>query len=305
MPSKPTTLHPGCKINLSLQITALRTDGYHELDTVFHVLDAPSDCIEIREKADDESPTFGLSCSDPALEGPSNLIHTAYHAYAEATGFAPVIHVHLDKHVPTGAGLGGGSADCGAMLVWLHRQAQRAGKALRQDALLVLAARLGADVPVFVRHGLTGERTVRAGGIGDVFSPQQALPPGLWLVLTMPQVHVPTSWAYGAWDEAYAHKCTKSCHEPGADVLTPGKQQAKPPLCLEARAFFNSFESVVFERFRQLAGIKTTFLRAGASTALLSGSGASVFGIFRDEALARRAARMLSDNTTQALAQAL
>ncbi|WP_415519079.1 MAG: 4-(cytidine 5'-diphospho)-2-C-methyl-D-erythritol kinase [Desulfovibrio aminophilus] len=275
------TLTAPAKINLFLRILGRRDDGYHELDTLFLPLAEPRDVLEVTPGAPGSGLT--LSCADHALEGPDNLVVKAWRRYAEATGFAPDLAVRLTKGIPTGAGLGGGSSDAASMLLFLNAQAGAA--ALPGDRLSALAANLGADVPFF----LLG-RPARAGGIGDRLTPTEPDLDGLTLVLVCPDVRVPTAWAYARFDETAAKDRPPTA--PG--FLTSDERGTKNPSSLLPLTLFNDFENVVFPAFPELRRIKERLIAAGAAAAAMSGSGASIFALFRQKETALETARNLA-----------
>ena len=286
MPHSPNdviTLRPGCKVNLILDILGRRDDGFHELSTLFWPLAEPTDILEISPGHPGTGLT--LTCSDPALEGPSNTIHKAFDAFASATGFRPDLAVHLVKAVPMGAGLGGGSADAAALLGHLAALAENQTDkgAPSPKEMNALAAIVGADVPFF----LLG-RPAWAQGIGERLAPADpaftAALSGLFLVLVTPHVHVSTAWAFAAWDERHGH-----APAPAPDSLTYGPSRIKSPLCFRHRVR-NGFEDVVFAAYPNLREYKEKLLRLGASGAGLSGSGAGLFALFRNPDTALSAA---------------
>ena len=137
-------LRIGCKVNLTLRITGVRPNGWHELDTVFLPLDEPSDTLRLALR-----PGGGLAlhCAEPGIDPENNTLTKAYRLFAEASGFRPGVEAVLEKGIPHGAGLGGGSADAAALLGWLNA---RAPEPLSLPELVGLAARIGADVPFFL-----------------------------------------------------------------------------------------------------------------------------------------------------------
>lgn len=277
------TLRPGCKLNLWLRILSRRPDGYHELDTLFYPLREPSDILHIEFLPQGQG--LRLQCNDPALAPEDNLVTRAYKAVAEATGSAPPLKVRLDKYVPVGAGLGGGSADCAAMLSFCNELAGDRG--LHPDALAELAAGLGADVPFFL-HG----RPAHALGIGDRLRPVPAVRErlaGLWLVLACPLTKISTSWAYQAWDQATGGGMTHGLD----NTLTSTAPEDMWNFCFEMLFLANAFEPVVFPQHPELRAIKEGLLGQGAAVACMSGSGSSIFGLFRQESAARKAFQKL------------
>ncbi len=165
----PVSLKVGCKLNLYLNITGVLDNGYHSLETLFYFLPAPYDMLDIAPN--ELGRGLGLSCPQrPDLENEQNILARAYALFAEATGRRYDLKVALHKHIPMGAGLGGGSADGAALLLWLNEQEHL----LSQAELLDLGARLGADVPFFIlATSKNGPRAAWAQGIGEKLTPTQ------------------------------------------------------------------------------------------------------------------------------------
>lgn len=279
---KPVTLAIGCKINLYLEITGRRADGFHELRTLFYPLGQPGDTLTL--EMDPGRDGLYLTCSDPGLKASDNLVTRAFESFAARTGFRPGLKAHLLKDIPSGAGLGGGSADAAAMLAWLNSQAGHS--ALSPGELAGLALGLGADVPFF----LLGKPCL-ATGVGEVLKPvdcPQLL--GLSVVLVLPRVSVSTAWAYRAWDER-----AETTEVKGKSMfLTSFSQPVKRPFCVSGLMVANSFEAVVFPAFPRLRDFKESLLAMGAAASAMSGSGSAVFGLFRDTGLAGRAGEALA-----------
>ncbi len=276
----PATLIAPAKINLHLEILGLREDGYHELRTLFFPVDAPCDLIKIEPGHDEH---FYIRCPEkPELESTSNLMYVAWKRFGEATGFQPGIFVTLTKRIPMGGGLGGGSSNAATMLMWLNAEA--GDKALSQEDMLTLAASLGADVPFFLMDG-----PAWAGGIGEQLEPTTVDLSGMTLVLACPDITVPTPWAFSAWDE-------KNGFPKAPQSLTTRESDTKTPSPVSPREMINDFEDVVFEKHPRLQEIKELLLSSGAETAAMSGSGASLFGLFRNRNTATTAAKALEKN---------
>jgi len=271
------TLIAPAKINLHLEILGLREDGYHELRTLFYPVPLPCDLIDVMPSPDQD---FYIRCPErPELETTSNILYKTWKLFGEAAGFRPGIFVALTKRIPLGGGLGGGSSNAAALLKWLNGEA--GDNALSEEALAELAAKLGADVPFFLQDG-----PAWAGGIGEKLVAAEVDLSGSTLVLACPDIHVDTAWAFRAWDEKYG---TANAHE----SLTSDKGDTKNPSPVSPREMTNDFEPVVFEEHPSLGDIKQTLLDNGAEHAAMSGSGASLFGIFRDRDSATSAARAL------------
>lgn len=179
----PLTLSAPAKLNLFLHITGRRNDGYHELQTIFQLLDY-GDTLTFKRK---ESGKVSLTCSNPKLANDDNLIIKAVRLLELHCGQSLPVDIHLEKVLPMGGGIGGGSSDCATTLLALnHLFALN----LTPETLIELGAQLGADVPVFVNG-----KTAWADGIGEKLSPIDMLPK-TYLVLH-PNVHVSTPKLFG------------------------------------------------------------------------------------------------------------
>jgi len=272
-----TNLISPAKINLHLEILGIREDGYHELKTLFFPLPLPCDLLKIEPG---HNSNFYIRCPErPELETTSNLIYKAWKMFGEATGFKPGVFVTLTKRIPMGGGLGGGSSNAATMLKWLNQTA--GDKALSEEAMINLAAKLGADVPFFLLN-----QPAWAGGIGEVLVPAEVDMSDRTLVLACPDIHVDTAWAFKAWD--------KKMGSPAVLLsLTSNELGTKNPSLVSPRDMHNDFEDIVFEEYAILREIKEKLLDSGADFAAMSGSGAALFGIFRDRDQAVAAANAL------------
>jgi 4-diphosphocytidyl-2-C-methyl-D-erythritol kinase len=275
MTNTPASLTAPAKINLHLRILGIRKDGYHELRTLFFPVDVLSDLLEIEPGHDEH---FYMRCpANPDLECASNLIYKAWKLFGQATGFQPGIFVTLTKRIPMGGGLGGGSSDCAALLRWLNDNA--GNKALSHDDLISLAAILGADVPFFLMNG-----PAWAEGIGEILTPANIDLTGMTLVLACPDVHVDTLWAYKQWDlENGSASIQESLTTPSSDTKKPSPDSALTVV--------NDFEAIVFAKYPILRKTKEKLIKDGAIAAAMSGSGASLFGLFRDNRSGMSAAK--------------
>jgi len=279
-PISESILASPAKINLHLRILGLRDDGYHELHTLFYPVTSLFDTIRIEPSHDDNM--FMRCPENPDLESASNLIYKAWKAFGKATGHKPGMFVTLNKKIPMGGGLGGGSSNGATMLRWLNENA--GSKALPQEQLIELAAKLGADVPFFLLDG-----PAWASGIGEELTPVTIHLSGMTLLIACPNVHVDTPWAYKAWDEANNFpKVSQSLTTPLND--TKNRTPVSTP------EVFNDFESVVFAKHPKLRKIKEQLIISGAVTAAMSGSGASLFGLYRNKETALSAAQALENN---------
>lgn len=281
--SAPTTLLAGCKVNLALAVIGRRPDGYHELDTLFLPLPEPHDVLTVQPGAPGSG--LALACADPGLAGPANTVARAYAAFARTAGLAPDLAVRLDKGIPTGAGLGGGSSDAAALLRHLNSLAGE--RSLAPAALGAVAAEVGADTPFFLLN-----RPARGRGVGERLTPADPGLDGLFLLLLCPDAAVNTGWAYRAWDDLPPREKTP----PPAlgEFLTWTAAGDKRSPCFFRACLWNSFENAVFPAHPELGRIKEDLLRRGACGACLSGSGSSLLGLFRDRVRAERAAEAFS-----------
>jgi 4-diphosphocytidyl-2-C-methyl-D-erythritol kinase len=270
------------KVNLYLHIGPRRDDGYHEIETFFLPLPEPADTLSFR--LFDEPGDLDFACSDPELETDDNLVARAYRRFGERTGFSPRLEVTLTKHIPHGAGLGGGSSDAATMLRFLN---DRAGtRALPPDELSALALGLGADVPFFLLGG-----PARASGVGERLVPEDPGLAGIYVVVACPRIKVSTAWAYAALDASRS-----SPAKAGGNYLTRVFEENKRAFCVTGRPLRNDFEPVVFAAHPELGRIKERLLACGAGGALLSGSGSSVYGLFRERQQAALALAEFSGN---------
>jgi 4-diphosphocytidyl-2-C-methyl-D-erythritol kinase len=264
------------KVNLGLKIVGKRSDGYHEIRTVFQTV-ALHDGLEISLSR--RRGGVVVECDDPTIPvGRNNLVYRACQLWRRARGFRGGIRVQLVKRIPAGSGLGGASSDTAATLLGLERlTGDRAQPAER----FRMAARLGSDVPFF----LWGGRALGMGR-GEVVYPLPDLPRRHCLVV-FPGFGVSTAEAYAEAGGVANRRLTKSCQGPSMDVLG-----ARPPFPLEpGEPAENDFERVVFARWPELARLKRQLIRAGAETASLTGSGSAVFALFDSAQQLLRAAQ--------------
>ncbi|XQA77428.1 4-(cytidine 5'-diphospho)-2-C-methyl-D-erythritol kinase [Xanthomonas sacchari] len=250
------------KLNLFLQITGRRPDGYHQLQTVFRLLDW-GDTVHLRPRADDVVARIGPSVAGVAEA--DDLLVRAARLLQKAVNVAQGVDIRVEKRIPAGGGFGGGSSDAATALVALNAL-WRAG--LDEDALAELGLSLGADVPVFVRG-----RDAWAEGVGEQLTPI-ALPPA-WYVLADPGVHVPTAALFQSPD------------------LTRDAAPAKIADFVSGFLLGNAFEPVLLRREPAVQATFQALARIG--TPRLTGSGSGCFVEFADRAAAVRALADLPD----------
>lgn len=278
--NSPVILRPGCKVNLYLEILGHERNGYHELDTLFYPLASPCDELSIMPRS---TPGLDIQCALPSLQGKNNILYQAYTAFVARTGFAPGLEVHLTKHIPMGGGLGGGSSDAAALLRYLNALLGEHG--LTETALAELGLGLGADIPFFFRNC-----PCWAGGRGEKLHCADVALDHYHTLLICPEVHVSTAWAYGAWDDyASTREIKKITHR----ILTRQTRADRNPSSRGHVVCYNDFESVVFPVYPILYDVKLAMISYGAGACVMSGSGASLFALFKREGDREKACRHL------------
>lgn len=266
------------KINLCLHVMGKRSDGYHELRTIFQTISL-HDTLEISIDPGG-SGQISLSCNDVALPlGPDNLVWRAVEAIGPEIGFRGSISVQLDKKIPVARGLGGGSSDAAATLIGMMRLTK---SQVPLPRLMEIAASLGADVPFF----LFGGRAL-AVSRGDEIYPLPNVPKRTILVVSPRDIGVSTKDAY-RWISAELTKTARPSKIWGFCALCWSRQGG---------SLSNDFEGPVFSRFPRLGEIRDALLKRGAADAALAGSGSAVFGVFRNPAQARRTARAFPEDS--------
>jgi len=248
------TIDAPAKVNLTLRVLGRREDGFHEIETVM----APLSLADRLEITLCEEYGIRLTCSDASVPSDaSNLAHRAAAAFAEHTGLSFGVDIHLQKNIPHGAGLGGGSSDAAAVLVALDRILETN---LPTSELERLAATLGSDIPFFIRC-----QPAVCRGRGEIIEPFEGLTPGE-ILLVKPPFPIPTPWAYKAW--AASEKKTATFQQYHGFI-----------------PMVNDLEAPVFSKYLLLPVLKAALREHnGVSSAMMSGSGSTVFAILNDAA---------------------
>ncbi len=262
------------KLNLTLDILGKRDDGYHEMNMVMQSIDL-TDTLSV---AAQDSPGLTLTCSAPYLPcDENNIAAKAVRRFFEARGeAAPGLIIHIDKRIPTCAGMAGGSSDGAAVLRTLRRMY---APDMPQEELEAIGALVGSDVPYCVRGN-----TALAQGRGEILSDLPSLP-DCFFVVCKPAFPISTP-------ELFAQVRVKKL---GCHPDTRGMIRALEAGDLEAVAHrvYNVFEDVLPRKYEKVFAIKRRLLDLGAMTASMTGSGPTVFGMFSDEERARSAAQEL------------
>lgn len=251
-------VYPNAKINLGLQITGRRPDGYHLLSSVFLPI-ALRDILEvIRGKDSSDSLTVYGEVETGRIE--DNLVLRAVRALRQHCDIPP-LDLYLYKQIPSGAGMGGGSADA---TFTLRAVRELLDLPLSDDLLRQIATTLGADCPFFV----VNEASL-VSGIGEIFAPAPMLPlSGLEIVVVKPPLHISTAEAFGGLRQIGGHTSVL------VDLLSL-------PIEMWRDRVVNDFEASLFPRHRELPELKQWLYDQGALYASMTGSGAALYGFFR------------------------
>ncbi len=251
---------PKAKINLGLRITGKRSDGFHDIETIFYPVglsDALEFVVTSGLKNEDELTVTGIN---PGISFERNLV---IRAVKKLRNFFPLpfLKIHLHKVIPVGAGLGGGSADAACMLRAINK---RFNLLISDSGLKTYALELGSDCPFFIDSVPS-----LAAGRGEILSPVKPVLEGYHIILINPGIHLSTREAYlnshpGAPD--------KSLQQIISYDIPKWKKLIK-----------NDFEDFAFNVYPQIGDIKRALYKSGAVFSSMTGSGSTVYGIFEDE----------------------
>ena len=252
---------PNCKINLGLHILQKRNDGFHNLETIFYPLPI-QDGLEIIQN-DTKEPSLEFTASglpvDGALE--NNICYKAYYLLKQQFLQLPPIKMHLHKHIPMGAGLGGGSADGAYTLLILNK---KFNLGLSESALIDLSLQLGSDAPFFIIN-----KPAFASGRGEHLTPIDLDLSAYKFFIVNPKIHINTGWAFS--------QINPNDNRPSL------KQLIQSPLTDWRELLTNDFEGPIAQRYPEIASIKDTLYQTGAIYAAMTGSGSTVYGIFNKD----------------------
>lgn len=259
------------KINLYLEVTGKRSDGYHDLITLMCCIGL-FDLLHFNFGKD----KIQITCSHPDVPIDNrNLAFRAAQLFFDASGIKAGVHIDIEKSIPMGAGLGGGSSNAASVLTGLN---SHYGSPFSDDTLCSMGKSLGADVPFFIFG-----RSAVATGIGDVLTPFN-IPLSYQILLIYPSVNISTAEVYRNLNLTL----TKNKKINSNDIFELNWERNAPNL------LYNDLETAAIAICPEIQTIKEILLRHGASGALMSGSGSSVFGLFNDIDLARKAHRHIS-----------
>lgn len=251
---------PNCKINLGLNILNKRSDGYHNLETIFYPIPL-TDSLEIIENRQTvKSPTFPFTTSGIPISGKpsSNLCVKAYRLLKQDFPDMPGVKIHLHKIIPSGAGLGGGSADAAFSLKVMNELFKLQ---LTNEQLIHYAAKLGSDCPFFIIN-----KPCFASGRGEILEEIQLDLSLFKFIIVNPRIHIDTGRAFLNMTPSKPEKTVK-------EIIAGPLKSWKDEL-------INDFEKIIFQQHHEIMEIKDSLYRNGAIYASMSGSGSTVVGIF-------------------------
>lgn len=266
------TLAAPAKINYLLDVIGKRPDGYHDLRMIMQRVNL---CDEITLSLTD-TPDITVTCnSDNAPDGPDNIAWKAARVMLDRSGSTCGVNIRITKNIPVAAGLGGGSSDAATVLMGLNTLLN---VNLTEHELMRIGAQLGADVPFFVFR-----KPALAEGIGDRLTPLPDMPK-CWILLVNPGVHVSTAWVYRS-----------------LQLTNRGELNTLPRFFSSIEQVVsimsNDLESVTIPKYPVIADIKTRLVELGAVGSMMSGSGSTVFGVFKDFDVAEAARHELTGDS--------
>jgi 4-diphosphocytidyl-2-C-methyl-D-erythritol kinase len=255
------------KINLYLRVVRKRSDGYHDIISLMQLISLYDELTFVQRASG-----IMVKCPGSILpEDENNLVYRAAAGFYDRSGLKPGIEITLQKHIPVGAGLGGGSSDAATTLVTLN---ELHNSPLSTEELLRLGESLGADIPFFIFG-----KTAWASGKGEMLTEAPSLPL-FWIVLINPGFPVSTKEVYQGLNLGLTKKIIK--------YSIPRFSSVKEA----ASGLVNDLERVTLTLHPALAEIKAFLLKNGALGAAMTGSGPTMFGVFTDEASAQRVRRI-------------
>jgi 4-diphosphocytidyl-2-C-methyl-D-erythritol kinase len=253
---------PNCKINIGLNIIGKRSDGYHNLETIFYPIQI-KDAVEIIESDNESDIIFTSTGNIVDVKDDDNLCVKAYLLLKKDFPQIPSIKVHLHKNIPMGAGLGGGSADASAVLLLLNK---KFNLNISPKKLIDYALQLGSDCPFFIIN-----KPCFATGRGEILEEILLDLSVCKIMIVNPNIHVNTGEAFS--------DLKQNNFSPIGEL----KQQIKQDITTWKNVIKNDFEKPIFKKYPEIEKIKNTLYENGAIYSAMSGSGSSVYGIFEKE----------------------
>ena len=250
------SLVSNAKLNLALSINYKRSDGYHDISSIIQEIDL-HDTIDISKN--NSKKIHITSKGIPVPEDSTNLCYIAADIFFSEYNIQDRVNITINKKIPVGGGLGGGSSNASTILKGLSQLFNINPK---QELLHAISTKIGADVAFF-----TNGRLQYAQGIGDKLSPLPNLMHGFYFLIICPQISISTPWAYGAYKKYLENKLNESNFVPLSDKL-------------DFSLWNNDFEKVVLSTYPEINEIKHMLKRTNTLFASLSGSGSTMFGVY-------------------------
>lgn len=266
------------KINIYLEVFNRLDNGYHNIDTVMQTV---SLCDLVTVEFDPNGSEINITCTDPTIptDG-SNIVYKCARGYLDYCHITGGVNIHIEKNIPSSAGLGGGSADGAAVLRGLNKICSTS---VTSEELCKIGVMIGADIPFCIVGG-----AVRCQGVGDVFIPSASLSSDLFVVIAKGKQGSDTAQAYKSLDGIENRRVKEWPRELERALLKNDINGIVPNL-------YNAFECVVLPKNRDASAIKRSLSVLGADGCLMSGSGSAVFGIFQHESKAEAAIKHLRE----------
>ncbi len=269
------------KINLFLKVLNRRQDGYHNIDTLFQTISL-HDQMVFEESGNED---FQFECNIKTIENEDNIIWKVIQLLQfKIPKDSKGLRIRLEKIIPMGAGLGGGSSNAACALKMINQHYQLG---LTKNDLIQIGSKLGADVPLFIQGGLA-----RGEGIGDKLTFYNDQPNFLYYVIVYPNIHSSTKDAYDGINLSSIENQKYSIDE----LLNGIRNHDHSKVYLN---IYNHFEDTIFKKYPILNNIKNELIKSGADTSLMSGSGSSMLGIFHQEDKAIKSYNILKDSDYQ------
>ena len=263
------------KINIGLQILGKREDGFHEIETIFQEIDLHDTITLTKQRAE-----VAVHCNHPFVpHGPLNLAHKAAILLRKTFSITEGVCVSIDKNIPVGAGLGGGSSNAAVVLKGLN---QLWDLALNKSELKTLAAKIGSDVPFFIDGG-----TALAHGRGEILRRIESFPAFTCLVI-YPNIQISTKWSFKNYN-LYLTNTKKSVKLSESFFKDIKLRQFRG-------LFINALEDVAFNKYPVLRELKKKLYFSGAEYASMSGSGSAIYGLFDSNSMLHKARRELNQS---------
>jgi 4-diphosphocytidyl-2-C-methyl-D-erythritol kinase len=253
---------PNCKINIGLHIIGKRADGFHNLETIFYPIQI-KDAIEIIESNNENGISFTATGNIVNVKDDDNICVKAYRLVKKDFPQIPSVKMHLHKNIPMGAGLGGGSADASAVLLLLNK---KFNLHISQEKLIDYALQLGSDCPFFIIN-----KPCFATGRGEILEEIHLDLSAYKIMIVNPSIHINTGEAF------------ISLNQNNFSLAGELQHQIKQDITVWKNVIKNDFELSVLKKYPVIKNIKNSLYENGAIYSAMSGSGSTVFGIFKKE----------------------